>query len=166
MKTPRMKKYKVCVTYKMEDGFEKELGDDLDIIAENETAARNKALDQIIDTLEASVLWSSEIDESTKTGEINLAVGKKKVFAGRKVGEDFRERLDLDEEDLKPGYVEVTFPVDLISINTSFFLGLFGKSVQKLGGEQFRKKYFFKEITAHIDKSITEGIDRALKERF
>ena len=84
------------------------------------------------------------------------------VLSGRTKGEKIREELHLKENDEKPDLVEVVVPSEIVSMNSSFFLGLFGPSVLKLGEERFKKKYQFK---AHdvILEDVYRGIRDALK---
>lgn len=85
-----------------------------------------------------------------------------KVFSGRENGKISRQKLNLDYLDTIDEEITVIIPDDTFSINTSFFLGLFGPSVRKLGVKGFKDKYKFvgNEI---ILKSLDEDIDRALK---
>lgn len=97
--------------------------------------------------------------------EINLNKYKNansKVLSGRKEGKNVRDRLSLDTIDNTLEVVKVIFPEDIISLNSSFFLGLFGPSVRQLGKEKFEEKYKF-ECPQFIVNSINDGIERALK---
>lgn len=97
--------------------------------------------------------------------EINLNNFKNpnsKVLSGRKEGKSVRDRLSLDTVDNNSEVVKVIFPEDIISLNSSFFLGLFGPSVRYLGKEKFEMKYIF-EAPKFIKNSIDDGIVRALK---
>jgi hypothetical protein len=85
------------------------------------------------------------------------------VISGRPKGEFLREKLQLDLEDERHEPVEVIIPEHIISLNSSFFLGLFAPSVQKLGIEKFDAKYKFQAI-AEIHEDIEEGKREALEE--
>jgi hypothetical protein len=87
------------------------------------------------------------------------------VYIGRKKGEAAREKLKLDNIDSDQGIlVEVKIPTTTYSINSSFFLGLFGPSIRASGTrEAFLKKFTFK-CPAEIMKSVESGIQRALLE--
>jgi hypothetical protein len=87
-----------------------------------------------------------------------------RVYSGRDRGEAVRKELNLDFVDNSPDVIFIKVPLDTISINSSFFLGMFGESVRKLTEQGFRKKYVFqaKEV---INRNIDEGIVRALKEK-
>ena len=65
------------------------------------------------------------------------------VMSGRPKGEELRAKLQLDSQDVQPDPVSVNVPEQIVSLNSSFFLGLFAKSVQRLGAEGFDKKYKF-----------------------
>jgi hypothetical protein len=85
------------------------------------------------------------------------------VISGRPKGELLRDKLQLDQEDERPDAVEVIIPTHIISLNSSFFLGLFAPSVQKLGIEKFDAKYKF-QANAEIREDIEEGKREALEE--
>ncbi|AWH48097.1 hypothetical protein C1925_02425 [Stenotrophomonas sp. SAU14A_NAIMI4_5] len=60
--------------------------------------------------------------------------------------------------------VQIKIPEDTYSLNSSFFLGLFGPSVVNFRSrDAFLKKYVF-EAPAVILEEIEKGIDRALAE--
>jgi hypothetical protein len=82
------------------------------------------------------------------------------VFSGRPKGEHVRKALILDTEDQSPDRVEVRVPDEIIALNRSFFLGLFGPSVRQLGEEAFRKKYAFHSSSLAL-RDIEAGIQRA-----
>lgn len=82
-----------------------------------------------------------------------------RVFTGRPEGEKARKILNLDEFDKKDESVEIVIPDDTLSVNSSFFSGMFQKSLKVLGEEKFRKKYIFKcnkklIIEVNIEKNI------------
>ena len=85
------------------------------------------------------------------------------VISGRDCGEEFRKRYQLDKLDGAEGEVQVLIPAEVISMNTSFFLGLFGPSVRRLGGDGFLSKYKFVCDDVHME-TVREGVSRALKE--
>lgn len=86
------------------------------------------------------------------------------VYAGRPRGERARKQLKLDEQDKNGLVVNVRVPDDIYSLNSSFFLGLFGPSVIYFGNRNdFLKKYVFNAPSFVIDE-IDKGIDRALAE--
>lgn len=86
-----------------------------------------------------------------------------KVLAGRKEGKEYRNELNLDYYDQSNDTIEIKIPEYFFSINSSFFLGCFGKSVRNLGEKRFREKYIFLCDFA-LKKGIEDGISRALNE--
>src|SRR5262245_4979689 len=83
-----------------------------------------------------------------------------KVFAGRERGEKVRHAAQLsalDEQDVR---VSVFVPDDVFSVNSSFFLGMFGESVRRLGEEGFRAHYRFegKDISDTVEDGIREAL--------
>lgn len=102
-----------------------------------------------------------------KNKEIDLGTyrsGGVKVFSGRDRGKKVRDAMDLDNLD-KDKDLEITIkvPQDTISMNTSFFLGLFGDSVRTFGESAFKSRFSFSAETAILN-SVEQGIERALKE--
>jgi len=85
-----------------------------------------------------------------------------KVFSGRERGRHWRREFGLDELDHNDTQVVVSIPEDILSINLSFFLSLFGESVRFLGPEDFRQKYRFK-CDPSLEPLIELGIVQALK---
>jgi hypothetical protein len=65
------------------------------------------------------------------------------VLAGRERAEMIRASLELDKLDREGGVARVLVPDSIISVNSSFFLGLFGNSVRTLGESEFRRRYVF-----------------------
>ena len=87
-----------------------------------------------------------------------------RVFAGRDRGKSVRDAVDLDARDLEPGTVDVVVPQDTLYVSSSFFLGLFGKSVRTLGEDAFRAKYRFSggDITSTLDAGVREALKTQL----
>jgi hypothetical protein len=85
-----------------------------------------------------------------------------KVFSGRERGKYWRQQFRLDELDRGQGNVVVLVPEDILSINLSFFLSLFGESVRLLGPDEFRHKYEFSSDPS-LKPLIEQGIEQALK---
>jgi len=81
-----------------------------------------------------------------------------RVYAGRARGEQVRKATKLDDIDQTQRSVHVIVPADVFSINTSFFLGMFGPSIRALGAELFRRKYVFE------GKSISRVYEAAIRE--
>lgn len=87
---------------------------------------------------------------------------KAKVFAGRDRGKYWRQKFQIDSLDAKDEPVEVRIPDDVISLNISFFLSLFGDSVRTLGREGFKSHYRF-VCDPILMPLIDQGVDQALK---
>jgi hypothetical protein len=85
-----------------------------------------------------------------------------KVFAGRERGKHWRNEFRLDDLDSVGDPVEVVIPEDVIAVNISFFLSMFGKSVRSLGKEQFRQHYKF-QCSPDLIPLINLGIEQAVK---
>lgn len=86
------------------------------------------------------------------------------VFSGRDRGELVRKSSNLDELEERYDRIDIVIPEDIISFNTSFFLGMFGDSVRKFKIEGFENKYFFIN-SERFSENIREGKARALKEQ-
>ena len=86
------------------------------------------------------------------------------VYAGRSKGERARDLLGLARMDKEPAVVKINIPDDTYSLNSSFFLGLFGPSVVFFKSpDAFLKKYSFNAPDLIVEE-IEKGIDRALAE--
>lgn len=85
-----------------------------------------------------------------------------RVFAGRDRGREVRKKAGLDRLDASEDIVWVDVPEDTFSINSSFFLGLFGDSIRRLGATDFRRKYQFrgKSIVRLVESGIAEALNR------
>jgi len=87
------------------------------------------------------------------------------VFVGRERGNRVREKFNLDQIDTSDEKIQIIVPEDTYSINPSFFLALFGKSIRTLGDkEAFFKKYEIK-APEHILESIVSMVSRVLIEK-
>jgi len=82
------------------------------------------------------------------------------VFAGRDRGQLVRAKSDLDTLDNDADVVEIRIPQELFAVTSSFFLGMFAKSIQTLGDDGFRRRYLFvgKDITRVVDDGIREAL--------
>lgn len=66
-----------------------------------------------------------------------------RVFSGRARGLEVRKKEDLDSRDEDEQQVTVRIPDDTFAVTSSFFLGLFGPSIKRLGEDGFHAKYHF-----------------------
>jgi hypothetical protein len=86
------------------------------------------------------------------------------VYAGRPKAEKLREKYRLDEIDSLTEQVRIKIPENTYTINSSFFLGLLGKSVRQAGSkEDFLRKFSFEAPDVFKNK-INDYIIRALHE--
>src|ERR1035437_1397893 len=102
--------------------------------------------------------------QNPKIIDLNIARtdAQAKVFAGRERGKYWRVQFKIDELDVVEGIVQVIIPQDIISLNISFFLNLFGDSIRKLGREGFKEHYIF-QCDPILEPQIAQGIEQALK---
>lgn len=103
---------------------------------------------------------------ATSSFELDLAAYRSpevRVFAGRERGQRVREAAQLDKLERKYATIEVHIPEDVYSVNSSFFLGMFGDSIRELGEAAFREKYRF--TGKSIDRVLEDGISEALRKR-
>jgi hypothetical protein len=86
------------------------------------------------------------------------------LLSGRDSGVAARQRFNVAKLDRGIGEISVLIPDEVFSLNTSFFLGLFGESVRVLGEDGFRKRYRFVCDEDVHRPTIERGIEKALKE--
>lgn len=84
--------------------------------------------------------------------------GKKyKVLSGVELGEKARAEFGINILDSQKNEVEFFIPDDVYSVNSSFFSGLFQKSIKILGVNEFKNRYTFTcddIIRMNIDNGI------------
>ena len=85
-----------------------------------------------------------------------------KVLSGVNLGAEARKSFDLDTLDTIAETVTITIPDDVISVNSSFFSGLFQSSIKKLGEVKFREHYVF-ECDEIIKMNVENGIFNIVK---
>lgn len=81
-----------------------------------------------------------------------------KILSDRKFGMQVRKKMKLDEIDKTEEQVIIIIPGDIWALNSSYFIGIFEKSVHYLGEENFRKKYLFQCSNNYILENIEQGI--------
>lgn len=97
---------------------------------------------------------------------INFIAHDETALVGRENGENVLGKIiqgGLDFKKLEKSFdkIIINIPDHVVSINKSFFLGLFETSVLRLGKEGFLNKYKF--VTSdHIINKIKSHIDAAL----
>lgn len=85
------------------------------------------------------------------------------VFTGRDRGEAARKKLKLDR--VKIGdTVTVEIPSTTYTVTSSFFLGLFGKSIRDLGLDSFKTIFKF-NMPSFLSESVEEWLYRAARDR-
>lgn len=89
---------------------------------------------------------------------LNVINGKKyKVLSGVDLGEKARKEFNIDLLDTQNNQVEFIIPDDVYSVNSSFFSGLFQKSIKTLGVNEFKARYIF-SCDEIIRMNINNGI--------
>lgn len=82
---------------------------------------------------------------------------KYKVLSGVELGKAARKCFNLDLLDSQKNLVEFYVPDDVYSVNSSFFSGMFQKSIKTLGEKTFRELYSF-DCDEIIRLNIENGI--------
>ena len=85
-----------------------------------------------------------------------------KILYDKDFGIQARRKLKLDEIDKTEEQVTIIIPNDIWALNSSYFIGMFEKSMQCLGEEIFRKKYLFQCSNHYIFENIDQGIEDIL----
>ena len=94
--------------------------------------------------------------------EINLGKFGGPVFVGRANGAAVRERLKLDSLDTSDEPVRVSIPEGTYSVNSSFFLGMFGPSISHFGSRDAFLVHYNFQAPEHVRNSLEDLIDRTL----
>jgi hypothetical protein len=87
-----------------------------------------------------------------------------RVLAGREYGQSASKEAKLAELDAQDLEIVISVPVDFIAVSSSFFRGMFGDSIRRLGEVEFRRRYKF--TGKNIDRVKEDGIRDALREEF
>jgi hypothetical protein len=86
------------------------------------------------------------------------------LLSGRDAGLAARHHFNVNKLDASTIPINVLIPDAVFSMNTSFFLGLFGDSVRALLPDGFRKKYIFVGDMKLHKMTIERAIQKAMKE--
>jgi hypothetical protein len=91
---------------------------------------------------------------------------KETALIGRENGENALENLNkkgiaLEEIEKNADKIIIAVPEHVVSINQSYFLGMFETSVERLGRKGFLDKYQF-EATDHIKKKVRNHVDASM----
>ena len=90
--------------------------------------------------------------------DLSVINGQKfKVLSGVELGEKARKEFNVDLLDSQQNKVVFFVPDDVYSVNSSFFSGLFQKSIKTLNEKRFREQYTF-ECDEIIRLNIENGI--------
>ncbi len=99
----------------------------------------------------------------TKIIELKDYIEDRKIISGRKNGIEIREKLKIEDLENNNDIIEIIIPDDILSFNSSYFLGMLGKSVRKYKSkEAFLKKYTFKcndIVKMNIDDGILDALN-------
>jgi hypothetical protein len=96
---------------------------------------------------------------------INLRDFGGPVFVGRSNGAAVREQLNLNAADKTAEQIIVAIPDDTYSVNSSFFLGLFGPSISFFGSRDAFLNHYRLDAPQHVLSSLEELIERTLMSR-
>lgn len=80
-----------------------------------------------------------------------------KVLSGVDLGVTARKTFNLDLLDSQENIVTIQIPDEVYSVNSSFFSGMFQKSLKTLGEKVFRERYLF-ECDDIIKMNVENGI--------
>lgn len=95
-----------------------------------------------------------------KVVKIDLRKLTGRVFVGRSNGQAARKHFKLDQYNPKENTLCFLVPDDTISINSSFFLGLFGRDVQEIA--DFNAFFEYVDIS-DVDERFKEQLQVAVK---
>jgi len=97
--------------------------------------------------------------------EIDIGKYGGPVYIGREKGKAIRDKFGLDSVDSSETRVCVLIPDNTYSINSSYFLSLFGPSIRAAGSrDAFLDKYEFRGPPS-VWETIDSCISRALHEK-
>jgi len=102
---------------------------------------------------------SSNLENAFDLSIISKICKFNKVFSGRYNGLNARLYFNLDTEDVCRRQISIYVPEDTVSVNSSFFIGMFEDSIKYLR-KDFYTKYIFKgrDISRVINASYKEII--------
>ncbi len=80
------------------------------------------------------------------------------ILSGKKAGLEFRNNLELDELDKTDEKINILLP-NVLSVHSSFIIGLIIGSIEHLGLDKFEEKYTIQNIQGEnkeLDKYFNE----------
>ncbi|MDC8854236.1 hypothetical protein [Shewanella algae] len=93
--------------------------------------------------------------------DIDLSKLAGRVYVGRPNGSKAREYYKIDALEKEEKYpINIKFPSNAKTLTSSFFLGMFGKSVREAGS----KKVFFERFTFNAPKKILAEVNLGVEE--
>ncbi len=98
---------------------------------------------------------------------INLEQYGSLVFSGRRNGARARDHYHMAERDDDYETYLIIVPSETKVLGSSFLLGMFADSIQKMGGrENFLEKYRFRNLPSRFQKNLDDAIERALRNKI
>lgn len=98
-----------------------------------------------------------------RTVEIDLGNFEGPIYSGRKRGEAAREDVGIDRLDEQNVVVNVRIPDSAYTVTSSFFLGMFGPSILRMGSKNAFKQKFQIKADSAIGDLVDSYIDTALE---
>jgi hypothetical protein len=86
-------------------------------------------------------------------------------ISGHERGVKARTRFMLDKLDRESDMIDVVIPQDIEAIATSFFQGMFSKSVQRFGSKEGFLSHYRFVAAPLVMEQILRGIERSLTAR-
>lgn len=83
--------------------------------------------------------------------------GNTPVLSGRQRGKEVRRSTRLDSEDDSAQKITIIVPEDVYLVASSFFLGMLGPSVRKLGEAGFRERF---EFEGPVNEAVIKDVVR------
>lgn len=99
------------------------------------------------------------------TPSVDFSILGGPVYVGRANGEKARQKLNVRELDALDTPVDVFVPENTYSINSSYFLGLFGDSVVSFGSKRAFLGHYRFHAPEVLMESIERHVERALREK-
>jgi hypothetical protein len=87
------------------------------------------------------------------------------VYVGRDNGIEARKRFKVHRYDTRGSQVTVRIPNETYSVNSSFFLGLFGDSFKRFGTKETFMAHYNFVAPPHVMNTLTSVLDTAFKSR-
>lgn len=96
------------------------------------------------------------------TESIDLTKLDGKAFVGRSNGAAARTNLHVEDKEQGADSIDVIFPENMMSMSSSFILGLFSKSIMNFDSkEDFYQKYHFRnadKFKSKIDDAVMHAL--------